>query len=174
MSMRARWEITEDERHAITLDLQDSEREIRRLTELTEVWATLTIQHDEWGPEAISELLGLEPDDVVRKDETITPEGRFDVRSTFTIWRLSSEQKIKVRYFAAEEHLQWLIDQITGRLPQLRSLQDSGARTEIDIHSYSWSRLESIELSTEMLLLLARYRLKIRINVFYENSDEDY
>jgi len=171
VDIKARWELSEDERHTTSLNVQRSEREIERLCEFNEVWASLYIWHDS-DPENISELLRINPDEVSRKGDPLTPEGRWDVRSRRTCWILSSEGKIEQD--SIEAHLNWILAQVSGSLPNLRGLQDSGARTKIVIHLNSWSRFQHVELNVETLLLLARYRLSLTINVHYQNTEAEY
>lgn len=172
MLVKARWDLTEEEEHNLSLDLQDSARKIRRVAKLDSIWGSFSIRHYNCEPESITELLTLQPDEIVRKGDSLTLGARLDLRSTCAVWTLTSHGK--VRNSSPEAHLNWLVSQVSGRLPNLRQLQNAGAKTSILLHLKSWSRLQSVELNQQTLLMLARYRIPVRIIVHYQNTDEEY
>ncbi|MBY0549397.1 MAG: DUF4279 domain-containing protein [Candidatus Obscuribacterales bacterium] len=161
MSVHSRWEPTEEEQHQTTLRLQKVERDLRCLMAQDRVWADLCVMHFELQPEAISELLGLEPDSVTRMDDCITPEGRFDFRSDRTFWILSSADKI--RNSEASLHLEWIIQQIAGRLPALQRLSSTGGEIELRVRAEKWSHYESLEIEPATLLFLGRYGIRLAV-----------
>ena len=157
------------------LDQQVSSRRINELNEWDEAWVTLHIRHRTLEPEAITELMGIEPDEVIRKGESLTGDDcRFEVPADNHIWMLSSEEKVKAKYFKEQAHLNWVLNQISGHLPTLKYIQQSGGSTDVYLHSSSWSRLAHLELEPETMMTLARYRLPLKMDFYYENSDEDY
>jgi hypothetical protein len=171
MKVEVMRESTDEEAHRISLDLQRSERQIRRLQAESELFASLHISHH-YSPERINECLGLSPDAVSKPDDKPIEFGRFRAQYDNTFWRLSS--KGKVRAHNIEAHLDWVLNQVSGRLPGLRHLQDTGGITKVFVYSQSWARIESLDLSPETLMLLARYRLTLGLTVHYQNMGESY
>lgn len=155
-------DLTEEEAHGVSLDLQNAERQLRKNREQDDVHATLFI----WfggEPEEITVALGLQPDDVIRKGETLFDEGRWQVKSDETSWTLSSGNRIDSSI--TEDHIQWILDQVEGKLPALNRLRGAGARTKLHVYASQLSQLFSLDLSTEMLLQLARYNLQLSLVV---------
>jgi hypothetical protein len=172
LQIKRRWELSEEEKHKVSLDLQKSERGFQDLQSSNEVSASLSIWHES-EPEIISALLGIEPDDFDRKGDSLTPESvRWDARASCTVWRLSSKGKVKDNFI--ETHLKWLLTTISGKSPQFKFLQKSGGKVQIVIHADSWTRTQGLSLSTDMMLMMARYGIPLRFNVVYRNTDEDY
>jgi hypothetical protein len=170
VAIKARWELSEDKQRATNLDLQKGERQLKRLRDSNEISASLHIFQDS-DPQTVSDLLGLEPDNTSSKG-TVRHLGRWEMRSGSSFWKLSS--KDKVRQNTIEDHLKWLLNQISGKLVNLRRLQDSGAVTYVSLRIVSWSRTQQAEISVETSQLLASYRLPIRLIMHYENTDEEY
>jgi hypothetical protein len=171
MTTKARWQLSDSEERKVSLKLQKAERKFRRLQALNEISGSLRIEHES-DLETICTTLGMMPDDAVRKGDVLTSTGPFEVVANRASWTLSSVGKVKDNRI--EVHIKWLLDQVTGKLPGLRCLQESGAKTSIFIHTNSWTRLQSFELDVDTLLLLARYGLSIRMNVLYQNTGEEY
>ena len=169
MKVEVMRESTDEEAHRIALDLQRGERQIRRLEAESELFASLHIIHP-YPPERINECLGLTPDAVSRPEDKPIEVGRFRAQYDNTFWRFSS--KGRVREHNIEAHLNWVLDQVSGRLPGLRHLQETGGSTKIFVYSQSWSRIESLDLRPETLMLLARYRLTLGLTIHYQNADE--
>jgi len=160
-STYSRWEPTEEEKHHTTLGLQKVERDLKSLMAKDYVWADLRVMHFELAPEAISDLIGLKPDSVTRKDDCLTPEGRFDCRSDRTFWVLSSAKK--VRNSEAHLHVEWIIQQISGRLPAFQRLSSTGGEIELSVHAEKWSHYEYLEIDPDTLLFLGRYGIRLTV-----------
>lgn len=155
-----------------SLEMLKSDRDIHRLLELDDLWARLSISHPSIDPDAITEALQLQPDDVMRAGDTIHQDKRFHVKCDRTRWNLSSGDIVSSPF--PEAHLDWLLDQLYGKLPAIRSLQDQGAEFVINIHMEPWSRVVAQTLSVTTLQQLAQLRLELRFIIHYQNSESDY
>lgn len=169
MTTTKKWELNDEDAHRVALDLQRSERRFHHFHELDEVHATLYIWFS-GAPEEITEELGLQPDDVTRPGDTLYDQGRWLIQSDETSWTLTSADKIESS--TSEDHIQWILDQVEGKMPALKRLQAAGARTKLHVHAAQCSQIYSLDLSIEMLLQMARYNLPLTLVVNYQD-DED-
>lgn len=163
--MRRRWELSEDESRKLSIDTQRSAREVRRLLQLEESWVTLSISHSELSPEAISALLGMEPDDVTRKGDDLALGTRWELPSSLNIWSVTSLNKVKPGEPRVERHLRWMLDQIYGKKPSLKYIQETGGTSSLRLHSEIWSWVHGFELDHELLMSLAHYGLELHVIV---------
>jgi hypothetical protein len=166
MTIKSRWDISDDEQHAVNLNLQKCERQMKRLKDLDKISASLVIRH-QLDSQYVSDLLGLTPDDADNPG-AITNAGRWEICHTAGHWRLSSDGKAVER--SVEGHLRWIVNQIAGRKPSLRKLQTDGAETYVSLHLDAWLSTQYVEIDVEISQLLASYGLPLRIFFHYKNA----
>lgn len=161
--IEVRWDLTSEEEQEAKLKLQKAVRDLAALRKLDRVYGDLSISHFELDAESITSIVGLRPDHVTSKDETLTPKSRYDVRSDRTFWTFSSQRRIAGT--DANEHLKWLVTQIEGRLPAFRQIRESGGEIEIRLRAESWSHYQYVELEPETLIFLGRYGILLNFGV---------
>jgi hypothetical protein len=135
-----------------------------------EVRISFCIQH-ELEPSAISEILELAPSTFHKKDDVIASAGNRSLTADKTFWSLDSTDSVKGDVF--EEHLNWILSQLWGRLPALRKLQNLGAETYIMAHIQPWNGLAAAGLDLDALRLLARLRVNLHFAFVYQTSDDE-
>ncbi len=155
----------------ISLDLQKSIRQIDQMRERNTAWVDFTIRHYSLQPEAISELLQLTPSEVNRNGDTLYKKEPYHLVSDCTRWTLSS--KGHVADSSIDEHLNWMLQQLYGKLPSLRHLQ-KGGQCSLRANIRSWSRTLSPAFEVETFQQLARLRIPLRFIITYENTEADY
>lgn len=155
-------------------ELQQSLREIRKQQELDLSWITLTVTHETLPGDEISKTLQLKPDDVTPIGQTVVQTKRHHIVSDITIWRLDSSEHVPDNTF--EGHLTWILEQLFGKLPSIRHLQNQGA--EIRLTAYLRPSRPSVlmfpTLTVEALQRLAQLRVPLEFNIVREvDEDED-
>jgi hypothetical protein len=152
--------------------LRRAEHEIERSRSFDSVYVSFVVLHRSFEPEAISALLDLEPDNVVRKGETIVNTGKYHVVAEQTHWTLSSDEYVSSNF--VEAHLDWILEQLFGKLPSLRRLQDTGGDCAIHVRVSSWSSLVCHAIDPDQLQLLARMRIPVDFVVHFEDSECEF
>lgn len=156
----------------ISLELQDTLREIERLNGLDEIWATLTVCHPSAEPGFISDQLQLTPTNVSRIGDTVYKNKKHHIVAESTWWKLSTQGAVSSRL--SEHHVDWLLEKLFGKLPSIRSLQNSGGEFRICVQVRAWSNVIGHSVSLEQMQQLARLRIPLELTIVYQNTDDEY
>lgn len=117
--------------------------------DLPKVFAMLSIRHSA-NLDAVSAGLGL-------RNFVFTP---FEpsVYSTRNCWVLSS-QGIKTN--SAEEHIEWILAQVSNKVDSLLRLKNAGAKIHLEIRSAQKLDFESLHISVETVLAMEQLGLRL-------------
>jgi hypothetical protein len=97
------------------------------------------------------------------------------VQSDATYWSLSSEDEIKGNRF--DEHLDWMLKQLFGRLPAIRKLQEDKAEFRLYAHIEPGFAVIDPCLTVESIQRLAQLRIPLDFIIVFrdwEDEDSDY
>jgi hypothetical protein len=133
---------------------QKSYREREEQLEQDECSATFVVSHPTFDSTKITELLDLEPDYVLEDGDTLYQSERYHIRSPGCIWR--HELYKRGRRFSAEDLLSELLDDLSGKLPNIRWLQSEGASMKIQMIFDQRSNLAFLDLTPELLIRLGQ------------------
>lgn len=135
-----------------TSELSKSVHTLGRLVEKDSTKITLWVSHSSLSAEAISDALQLKPDFSNGESEKVLRDGK-------THWTFSSEGKVPTGVF--EDHLKWMLDQLFGKLPAIRSLQDQGADFKLEVFTEQWSPIAAMSLRTETIQHIFQLRVPL-------------
>lgn len=156
----------------MSIDLQNWLREIHGNAERDSFSVSFNVYDNNKTVEEISELLELIPTNYYRDGDTLFKNEKFDVKCEGSSWTLSS--RLQIRSKDMELHLNWIFNQLFGKLPAIRKLQAEGATMRLIARADSWSRYTNVELSTETLQFLAQLRVRLTCETYYMNSNSEY
>lgn len=136
----------------VTQELTKKVRDLTRLVEKDQTRITLWVSHQTLTPQAISEALQLDPDFPSNNGEKIMRDGK-------TYWTFSSQGRVPTNLF--EDHLKWMLDQLFGKLPAIRSLQDQGAEFRLEAFTEQFSPITAMVLKTDTIQRLWQLRVPL-------------
>jgi hypothetical protein len=151
----------------VSAGLQESLRELEQERLASMCWARFNVSHKTIGTTEIGSVLLIEPDYVLDKGESYYRDKKYDLKSDHNSWSLSSLDKIKSK--EPEAHLEWIMQQLFGKLPQVRALQERGAKMRITIHSEGLA-VAALELSSDLLRRIAQ--LGCPVTVIFHPPDK--
>ncbi len=151
-------------------ELQKSLREIQKLLESDSAHVDFSVSHDTLTPEEISKLLQLQPSYTLRDGDTIHKDERHHLTAKWTRWCLSSLDNVSYKC-PVEKHLEWILDQLFGKLPAIRALQNQGARTKFIAHLEPWSKVIGIDFDIITIQRLAQLRIPLEFIVVHQNQE---
>ena len=156
----------------MSIDLQNCLREIHRNAERDSLSVSFNVSDNNKTIEDISGLLQLIPTDYYHDGDTIFKNEKFDVKNEGSSWSLSSLRQVRSKDM--EVHINWILNQLFGKLPAIRKLQAEGASMRLIARDDSWSRYNNTELSIEILQRLAQLRVRLTCETYYMNSNSEY
>lgn len=113
----------------MSINWEQEESRIQRYFAKNEAFAKLLIYHDVITPAAITELLELAPTETCIQGERRMVIGRELPPIPANGWFLSSQKVVSYQYL--NEHVDWLLNQLYGKTPAIRYLQNQSARIYI-------------------------------------------
>jgi Domain of unknown function (DUF4279) len=122
--------------------------------------------HDSLQPDAISELLQLVPGAVSSTGDSILRRAGYHIVSPANYWSMRSDRHLDSN--SLEIHLHWMLGQLFGRTPAIRSLQNSGGSISLGAHLEVWSRVIGPELNAETLQQLAQLRIPLQFMCYQD------
>jgi hypothetical protein len=154
---------------APTLENQKHWRELAELSEKETCFASLFISHPTITAAEITEWLELEPSSVLNAGETVFKSERYDVKQKGTSWRYelaaTGKQKEKV--------LNDLLDDLHGKLPAIRRLQDNGARMFLTVEADLLNQVGTLIMSAQTLTRLAQLRTTLILQSIFQVEEDD-
>ncbi len=150
---------------------QKIERELSELIAKNERSATLNVSHPTLVSAKITELLELEPDGVFEDGDTIYKSDRFHTKQTGCFWSYSL--CMQGHHIRAEDLLMMLLDDLSGKLPSIRLLQEQGAKMSIKMQFDQFSDVVFLELKPELLIKLAQLRIDFHVLVRSADDGDD-
>jgi len=155
----------------ISADLQRSLREMERDKARDRVWVILSTSHTTLPPEAISELLQLTPMHFSRIGDTLYQDDNRHITADQTQWFLSSSGQVQSS--SLEKHLEWMLDQLFGKLPALRLLQNDGSVFTLTAHMDLWSPVSVPHFDVSTLQKLAQLGFALEFVIRFEFDEDD-
>jgi hypothetical protein len=151
-----------------SLEMQKYLRQLEERRGASATWITLTVSHGTIEPEAISELLQLNPTHVTRKGDKVVD--RPEIVSEDTYWSLSSFNFVSSTLF--DKHLDWMLDQLFGKLPAVRSLQKQGAQMRLNAHMRPWVSVIDPLIDNEKSRQLAQLRIDLQFIIVFQGVED--
>jgi hypothetical protein len=133
-------------------------------TDSSQVYATLVIEHPLASPASITEMLALKPTGVLVKGDSAINTSKHTLVSPKSYWRLSSEGRVQSSII--EDHLQWVLLQISGKVSSFEMLREQGADAHVWLSVGSSSGSAAFELEHEVIDILATFRISVRVACF--------
>jgi len=155
----------------ISADLQQSLRALERDTARDRVWVTLSTSHKSLQPKEISELLQLTPTHALREGDTIYRNETHSLNAEQTYWSLSSSGQVQSS--SLEKHIDWMLGQLFGKLPAIRSLQNDGSAFTMKAHMDLWSPVSVPQLDEGTIQKLAQFGFALQFVIRYEFDEDD-
>lgn len=136
------------------------------------VRATLRIYHPELEPDAVTELLGIEPS--VSWKQGDQPYGwtkKPGHQAPSGGWLLSS--RLDVRGNDAMAHIEWLLDQVVGSATRLKQLQDKGFMVDVVVawHAITWNTTPT--LTPHIMRRLAKHNLPVWFDIYLNGQSDE-
>lgn len=150
-------------------------RELGNKLALDECWVTFTISHPTLQSSKITELLELEPNYTLEDGDDIYKSDRHHIKQNGSRW--SYELYHQGHHKTAEDLLASLLDNLSGKLPKIRLLQEQDARMKIRVEFDQHSNLACLELKPELLIRLAQLRVNFEVLAklpIDNNHDKEY
>jgi len=132
-----------------------------------ETFASLRLYGDDLVPEEITRVLHLEATESAPKGrQTVSPTGRSRTAPTGR-WILESQ--IHIHSSDLEKHIEWLLDRLdeTGLVP---ANIPGVSRADVFCYWMSATGHGGPELSPEVLGRLAKYRLTLGLDIYFDPS----
>ena len=129
----------------------------------TETFSTLRIHSSDISPDEISLILGLNATKVSVRD----PKSKYKpVRETH-YWALCSEKRISSTN--NHDHIQFILDSISGKFEQLNELRLRGCKTDIS-NFWTSTGQGGPNLSLEIMQALLKYGLPIYWDMYFDDE----
>ena len=154
---------TEDSSSPATYQLDTTPRSVR---------ATFRIYHPELDPADLTSRFDINPSvSWKRNDDEYGWRKRPGHKAPSGGWLLSSRQAVKDNNALA--HIDYLLDQLSGRAGLIKQLQMEGYMIDLVIgwHAASWNTTPT--LTPEIMRRLANYRLPIWFDVYLYEGEGD-
>lgn len=126
---------------------------------------TLRVYHPDLDPDALSAKLGLSPTDAQKKGQA-----RHGVPAKMGGWFLSSAAIVHSR--DCRRHIDWLLEQLSGKERILKQLRSEGYRMDISCFWASAYGHGGPVLSPQSMQKLAQLELEIGFDVYFWGEDQ--
>ncbi len=153
------------------IDELGEDRTLERATGPERVRATFRVYHPGLEPDQITELLEITPSVAWRcGDDEYGWRKRLGHKAPSGGWLLSS--RTVIRGNNAMAHIDWLLDQLTGKAGTIKDLQDHGFMVDVVVgwHASSWNTTPA--LTPEIMRRLGKLSLPIWFDVYLFGSEE--
>ena len=140
-----------------------------RTCELTH--AKLRVYSDEMSPEEMATALRVTPTSVQHKGDVRNPRGRRPV--TLKLNGVFLESEGHVESLDARRHIDWVLDRMEGRAPELASLMAAGARADLTCLWISASGHGGPTLSPHQCKRMAELGIDCWFDVCLGGDDEE-
>lgn len=135
--------------------------------------ATLTIVSDTMSPNEITSLLQIEPTDTVVKGDFVCEYNSKKFLSPTNLWDFSSAEEVQSIHLY--EHLNWMVEQIHGKSPAFRALEQAGADVRLNLEVRTINYLSGGWIEPNIMRLLAQFNVEVKFRVRFdlEGQEED-
>lgn len=116
-------------------------------------------------PDVVTEKLGLQPTRTQRKGELRNGQ----IKQWPTAWFINSEEKVQSKDL--RRHLDWLMEQLSGKQEVIRELQKAGARLDISCFWASACGHGGPMLDPRILKRLARLNIGLGFDIYFAGDD---
>ena len=143
---------------------------VQPVTSPTSIRATFRVYHPELDPGALSDRFDLAPTVSWRKDDDEYGwRKRPGHRAPSGGWLLSTRQAVKSN--DAIGHIDWLLDQLSGRAGLIKQLQNEGYMIDVVVgwHAASWNTTPA--LTPSIMRRLANYNLPVWFDVYLYDGE---
>lgn len=132
-------------------------------------YVTLRVYHRSADPKHVGEMLELVPTETqLAGDEYLHRQASRTKRYEISGWFL--ESKPFVQSFDCEKHLNWLVDQLTGKGPALDELRQAGWWMDISCYWDSQYGHGGPTFSPELLKRLAALGVEVWFDVYFNGA----
>ncbi|MFP3365869.1 DUF4279 domain-containing protein [Pseudoalteromonas sp. SIMBA_148] len=129
----------------------------------TETFSTLRIHSSNISPDEISHILGIDATQISVKD----PESKYKPVRDGNYWAFCTEKKITSQN--NNEHIQFILDNISDKSELLDNLRLRGCKT--DISNYWTSNGQGgPSISLEIMQSLLKYKLPIYWDMYFDDE----
>ena len=137
--------------------------------EKSKSFASLSITHPTLKAEEITDRLELEPSFVLNDGETLYESSKYKIKQQGNNWQYELASVGTMKDLVLND----LLDDLHGKLPAIRRLQNSGAKMHITMQMDGFESVGTLHLSPEVLTRLAQLRIEILLVSRFRIDDND-
>lgn len=132
----------------------------------SETHSTLRIYHEDRSPSEVTSRLKIEPSDQMMKSRKRSEKSK---QLTFNGWFLESRNVVDS--LDSRRHIDWILDQLSGRRNQIRTMLQEGFKIDILSFWVSKSGNGGPTLSPFQMERLADLQIEIWWDVYFSGDD---